>query len=124
MASGTNADSAVYNQPQAQGPTSVDLAGGLSPYATMGQGGIVWEWTESASDVSNSLSSENRAVRGGRWVNTENVLRSSFRRNDDPTFENSDIGVRVASVPEPSTYALLLLGAGAAYIWKRRKSSL
>ena len=123
VASGTNASSAVYNG-VASVPAIVGSAGGLSPYATMGQGGNVWEWNESAFDGSNSSSSENRAIRGGSWGSSENNLRSSGRVNDDPAFEFFFIGFRVASVPEPSTYALLLLGVGAAYIWKRRKSSL
>jgi hypothetical protein len=60
------------------------------------------------------------------FVNIGNagILASSTRSSGNPTFETTSIGFRVASVPEPSTYALLLLGAGAAYLWKRRKSSL
>ncbi len=123
VASGTDAGSAVYDG-VASVPAIVGSAGGLSPYATMGQGGNVWEWNESASDGSNSSSSENRAFRGGYWSNTEDFLRSSDRVDAAPTYEDYAIGFRVASVPEPSTYALLLLGAGAAYLWKRRKSSL
>ena len=123
VASGTNAGSAVYNA-VASVPAIVDSAGGLSPYGTMGQGGNIFEWNESAFDGSNSSSSENRAIRGGSWGSSENNLRSSGRVNDDPAFEFFFIGFRVASVPEPSTYALLLLGAGAVYLWKRRKSSL
>ncbi len=124
VASGTNAGTAVYNGGAVRNPAAVTLAGGLSPYGTMGQGGNIFEWNESAFDGSNSSSSEFRAVRGGDFLNTELNLRSSFRSFLDPTFEDGGIGFRVASVPEPSTYALLLLGAGAAYIWKRRKSSL
>ena len=123
VASGTNGGSAVYGG-AASVPAIVDSAGGLSPYGTMGQGGNIFEWNESAFDGSNSSSSENRAIRGGSWGSSENNLRSSGRVNDDPAFEFFFIGFRVASVPEPSTYALLLLGAGAVYLWKRRKSSL
>ncbi len=123
VASGTDAGSAVYNGAAAV-PAIVDSAGGLSPYGTMGQGGNVWEWNESAFDGSNSLSSEVRAIRGGGWFNTENSLRSSFRSGNGPTSGDNFIGFRVASVPEPSTYALVLLGAGAVYLWKRRKGSL
>jgi len=123
VASGTGAGTAVYNN-AASVPAIVESAGGLSPYGTVGQGGNVFEWNESAFDGSNSSSSENRVIRGGSWDFTEFNLRSSFRGAAVPSGEDSDIGFRVASVPEPSTYALLLLGAGAAYIWKRRKSSL
>ena len=123
VASGTNAGSAVYDG-AASVPAIVASAGGLSPYGTMGQGGNVFEWNESAFDGSNSSASEDRAIRGGSWGSSGGSLRSSGRVYDVPSFEFFFIGFRVASVPEPSTYALLLLGAGAVYIWKRRKSSL
>ncbi len=123
VASGTNASSAVYDG-TASVPAIVASAGGLSPYGTMGQGGNIFEWNESAFDGSNSSSSETRAFRGGGWGFSEFGLRSSFRYSDAPTIEENYLGFRVASVPEPSTYALLLLGAGAVYLWKRRKSSL
>ena len=123
VASGTNAGSAVYDG-TASDPAIVDSAGGLSPYGTMGQGGNVFEWNESAFDGLNSSSSEDRAVLGGDWNDSENFLRSSSRSLDDPALEINYLGFRVASVPEPSTYVLVLLGAGAVYLWKRRKSSL
>lgn len=37
-----------------------------------------------------------------------------FNGGSDPSFT-------IEQVPEPSTYALVLLGAGAVYVWKRRK---
>ena len=123
VASGTNAGTAVYDG-VAGSPAAVTNAGDLSPYGTMGQGGNVWEWNESAFAGTNSLSSEDRAVRGGYWLNPAVTLRSSDRSLFDPAFDFHGFGFRVASVPEPSTYALLLLGAGAVYLWKRRKSSL
>ena len=123
VASGTNAGSAVYNN-AASVPAIVDSAGGLSPYGTMGQGGNVYEWNESAFAGTNSSSSDARAVRGGDFLNTELNLRSSFRSFLDPTFEDGGIGFRVASVPEPSTYALLLMAGAGWLLWKRRKASL
>jgi formylglycine-generating enzyme required for sulfatase activity len=123
VASGTNAGTAVYNS-AASVPATVNSAGGLSPYGTMGQGGNVWDWTESALDGTNSSPSEDRARRGGSWGNLVNDLRSSTRYYWAPSLDSSQIGFRVASVPEPSTYVLVLLGAGAVYLWKRRKSSL
>jgi MYXO-CTERM domain-containing protein len=109
----------------------VDSAGGLSPYGTMGQGGNVWEWNESAFDGSNSWSSEFRAIRGGGWAGTEGNLRSSIRGSLVPTDEGANVGFRVASaasveaIPEPGTWAAAVLLAGAAgYVrWRRRRAA-
>jgi hypothetical protein len=123
VASGTNAGTAVYDG-AASVPAIVDSAGGLSPYLTSGQGGNVWEWNESAFAGTNSSPSELRSRLGGYWNGSAVYLNSSFRNGLDPTVGSDGIGFRVASVPEPSTKALFLLGAGAVYLWKRRKSSL
>jgi formylglycine-generating enzyme required for sulfatase activity len=123
VASGTNAGTAVYNQGFDQGPAGVDLAGALSAYGTMGQGGNVSEWNESAFDGTNSSSSENRVRRGGSWGSSESILRSSSRSTIDPTVELNTIGFRVAAVPEPSTYAMALAGlaCGGYTMFRRRK---
>jgi len=52
VASGTAASTAIYRQSIAGGPADITLAGGLSPYGTMAQGGNVWEWDETAGDLS------------------------------------------------------------------------
>ena len=123
VASGTNEGSAVYRP--ALVPAIVDSAGGSSPHGTMGQGGNVREWNESAFDDSNNISSElRRAIRGGGWANAEISLRSSNRLGADPTGEVGNLGFRVASVPEPSAYALLLMAGAGWLLWKRRKASL
>jgi len=127
VASGTDAGSAVYDG-TASVPAIVDSAGGLSPYGTMGQGGNVFEWNESAFDGSNSSSSGARAVRGGFWFAAEQFLRSSTRVDNVPEVEVFYIGFRVASVdtapiPEPGTWAAMAIFAGgAAYAgWRRRR---
>jgi formylglycine-generating enzyme required for sulfatase activity len=122
VASGTNAGTAVYDV--ASFPAIVDSAGGLSPYGTMGQGGNVFEWNESAFDGSNSLSSEDRVFRGGDWNSAENNLRSSGRNPLDPANYVSSIGFRVASVPEPSAAMLLLMAGGACLLRRRLSRSL
>jgi formylglycine-generating enzyme required for sulfatase activity len=131
VASGTDAGTAVYDG-VASVPAIVDNAGGLSPYGTMGQGGNVSEWSESAFDGSNSSASEDRAFRGGSWDKDDKWIaraRDSFRTNSAslpvfrlPSGDGIDLGFRVASVPEPSTYALLLMtGAGALWLARRRR---
>ncbi len=130
VASGTDAGTAVYNN-AASVPAIVESAGGLSPYGTMGQGGNVWEWNESAFDGTNSSSSEFRAIRGGGWFSSEFDLRSSVRIDFGPTYEVNFIGFRVASaasveaIPEPGTWAAAVLLAGAAGYsrWRKRKVS-
>ncbi len=118
VASGTASGSAVYNHVATQ-PAGVDNSGGLSAYGTMGQNGNVWEWSESAYDGSNNVTTEGRAMRGGGWLSSELGLRSSLRFNYAPTYEDGGIGFRVASVPEPSA-ALLVLMAGGAWLLRRR----
>jgi len=122
VASGTTADTAVYGGQS--GPADVNQSGGLSPYGTMGQGGNVWEWSESASDGSNNSASGDRAVRGGFWLNTVFDVRSSGRLVVVPTVEVGGIGFRVASIPEPSTTLLVLMAGGALLLKKRLSRSL
>ena len=121
VASGTSAGTAVGGAP-ASSPAGVDNAGGLSPYGTMGQSGNVYELNESAPDGANDSANEARTIRGGFWSSTEFQLSSWFRFDYQPTMEGSSVGFRVASVPEPSTYALLLMtGAGALWLARRRR---
>ena len=96
------------------------LAGGLSVYLTMGQNGNVYEWQESAFDGANSSSSEDRAIRGGRWNTFEANLR--IRDTNGPSLSESGLGFRVASIPEPSS-AMLMVGSGLFGLVRRRRAS-
>ena len=89
-----------------------------SAYDTFDQGGNVWEWNDAVSGSS-------RGLRGGSW-NFYYLygLQSSFRDYFDPAGEYGLVGFRVASVPEPSTAVLVLMGVGALYLWKRRRATL
>jgi formylglycine-generating enzyme required for sulfatase activity len=105
VASGTGADTAVYSQPFDMGPADITLAGGLSPYGTMGQGGNVSEWEETDYyDLFNDDGSSARGIRGDNWainIFGSSDLLSSIRHGGGPTIENYSIGFRVASsVPE------------------------
>ena len=130
VASGTNAGTAVYSN-ATNAPAQVSLAGGLSPYGTMGQGGNVWEWNETAYDGTNSSGSEKRVFRGGYWSSAASELQSSYRDLDFPSYQINSVGFRVASaqpaaaVPEPGTWAAAaLLAVGAAFVrWRKRTGS-
>jgi formylglycine-generating enzyme required for sulfatase activity len=114
----------VYFQPTAQGPADITNAGGLSQYGTMAQNGNVWEWNESAYDGSNDNVSEPRELRGGSWFVNSFDLVASSRYDFDPTLENGSFGFRVASVPEPASGLLVLLGLSAVLRRRRKPGSL
>ena len=124
VTSGTQLNSAVYRQPTNQSlPAEVIAAGGLSPYATMGQGGNIWEWTETALSGDNNSATNVRTIRGGGWTSLEGQLSSSFRStNGLPDGDRPWVGFRVASIPEPSTYALLLVTGAGALWWAAKKA--
>lgn len=86
-------------------------------YGTFDQGGNVWEWNDAVIGSS-------RGLRGASWDSSGYFLQSSDGSYGTPTLEISDIGFRVASVPEPSTAVLMLMGGGAWLLWKRRKVTL
>jgi formylglycine-generating enzyme required for sulfatase activity len=80
-----------------------------SPYGTFDQGGNVWEWNEAI------LGNFTRSIRGGGYadsrstINYDEGMRASVRNYlITPGSERNDVGFRVASVPEPTTYALAL----------------
>jgi sulfatase modifying factor 1 len=128
VASGTAPGTAVYNQPfGASDPADVHLAGWLSPYGTMGQGGNVWEWEETSYDLLNATPGADRAIRGGVWIGTPDNLPASYRNFDGASVEGQFTGFRVASrgvtVPEPTAAVLLMLGSiGAAFTRRRPRS--
>jgi hypothetical protein len=122
VASGTGAGTAVYDQSFATGPADITLAGGLSPYGTMGQGGNVWEWEESSFDLFNNSSSSARGIRGGDWNDDSDDLRATERFNFFPHHEFNIIGFRVASIPEPSTMLMGALATVGLLVWRRRLS--
>ena len=117
---GTAGNTAVYAQSSSTGPADITNAGGLSAYATMGQGGNVWEWNETPFDGINSTADESRELRGGSWLDDGFVLDASVRGFGNPSGEGYASGFRVASVPEPSTGLLVLLGLSGLLL-KRRK---
>ena len=121
---GTAANTAVYLQSVSQGPADISNAGGLSAYGTMGQGGNVWEWNETAYDGTNNTAGESRERRGGSWYNASINLDASNRSNVGPASVYNDSGFRVASVPEPSTGLLVVLGLSGLLLKRRKTGTL
>jgi len=120
VASGTAANTAVYDQSVSTGPADITNAGGLSPWGTMGQDGNVWEWTETALDGINNRAGESRLLRGGNWVFRSHVFGASESVGDGPSADTIELGFRVASVPEPSSLSLLALGGVVVALRRRR----
>lgn len=121
VASGTTPGTAVYAQAPPQGPADITLAGGLSLYGTMGQGGSVNEWEETEFDLVNNSSSSGRGVRGGDWGDGSVRLLSSHRViNGTPSDELYYVGFRVASasIPEPSSLLCCGLVMFGVLFWK------
>ena len=123
-ASGTGENTNVVVYGYQYGPADITSAGAFSPYGTMGQGGNVFEWNETAYDGSNNIADESRELRGGAWNMSSIYLNASERLN----FYGPSIGdtydfhgFRVASVPEPSTGLLVVLGL-SGFLLRRRKT--
>ena len=113
--------------PQAEPPPGIDLINGSANYAyavgdltnvgsytakpsnsaygTFDQGGSVWEWNDTV------ISGSSRGLRGGSFFVYGDYLRASYRGLNDPTYESGAVGFRVAEVPEPTSFALLAMGA-------------
>jgi formylglycine-generating enzyme required for sulfatase activity len=122
--SGTEEGTAVYNEPFIPIVALVSEAGGLSPYGTMAQGGNVYEFMENSYVGIYEPLGDSRTLRGGDASNTAWNMRSTDSTYDAPDSYSMYHGFRVASVPEPSTYALLLMtAAGALWLSRRRRKN-
>ncbi|MDZ4818612.1 MAG: PEP-CTERM sorting domain-containing protein [Planctomycetota bacterium] len=118
------AGGAVYNQlgGNGLGPAIVSESASLSLHGTLGQTGNVWEILETASDLTNNDPAEQRIRRGGGWNVTDATTMSvSFFNSSNPQQEQEFTGFRVAMVPEPSSIALLGLGAISLTVLARRR---
>ena len=124
VAGGTVAGTAVYNGGAVVAPADVTNAGGLSAYGTLGQGGNVVEWRESAFDGVNDAPSEYRVFGGGSWASAAIQLSTGLLSGNDPAFSDSTTGFRVASVPEPSCAGLLLSASLLSLAQRRRRAAL
>jgi formylglycine-generating enzyme required for sulfatase activity len=75
VSNGTEPYTAVYDQTDEVGPADITLAGALSPYGTMGQGGNAWEWNDTPVDFQQSL---HVMGKGGDFRGSYDGLVSSY----------------------------------------------
>jgi formylglycine-generating enzyme required for sulfatase activity len=84
--------------------------------------GNVWEWMESPYNDDDDGAGSPRGLRVAAWGYTPFGLGAAERYfYYSPTYEYYSIGFRVASVPEPGSITLLLCGAIAIMIGRRRR---
>jgi formylglycine-generating enzyme len=88
-----------------------------SYYGTFDQGGNVWEWNEAVVSFSNFY----RGKRGSSWYGTESFLPATYRTYAPAAGISTEFGFRVASIPEPSTAALIGLAAVALFTTRGRR---
>ncbi len=112
-------DAVFYDGYNQRHPNDVTNSGIASPYGTIGQGGNVWEWNETAIDSS-------RGLRGGAYHSIWYHLGSSYRGSYAPADTLDLIGFRVASnsvaaVPEPGSLIIWTCGSLGAVVLRRRR---
>jgi formylglycine-generating enzyme required for sulfatase activity len=76
----------------------------LSPYGTFDQGGNVYEWTDAL------IWEPWRVHRGGSWRDEYYMLRASNAGFGSPSSDFDIVGFRVASIPEPGSITLCVVG--------------
>ena len=108
------------------GPPDITSAGELSAFGTMGQGGGVWEWNETAYDGTNDTAGENRVLRGGSWQDNGIYRDALYLRSENPLNGLGNLagyvfGFRVAMIPEPSSLSLLVIGGVVVALGRRKK---
>ncbi len=74
------------------------------------------EWNEAL--ISGSF--EGRGLRGGSWEDNSSFIAASYRLNGSPAYGYSNVGFRVATVPEPSTAALAAVGCVMVLWWRKQ----
>ena len=117
IANGFNGGYAVTNSMSFPSGNALTAVGAFtqadSYYGTFDQGGNVWEWND-------TIVGSSRGLRGGSCYYHEYNLRASNRSPNVPTFENNNVGFRVATVPEPTSAVILSCGALMLLTMRRR----
>jgi formylglycine-generating enzyme required for sulfatase activity len=107
-------------------PNEITNVGVLSPFGTVGQGGNVTEWLETAFDRGNDVPAEDRRENGGTWNGIDTGLFAPNGRTGlPPTFQSVALGLRISSqVPEPHSLSIaaILFGLSINFTCCRAKN--
>ena len=82
--------------------------------------GNVLEWNEDEK-VPGNPEDFGLMTRGGGWNSIEPILGSTYRTEQAQDYEDWDVGLRIAVIPEPSSVLLLTLGSGGIIFYRRSK---
>jgi formylglycine-generating enzyme required for sulfatase activity len=93
--------------------------GAFENNGTYDMNGNVFEMQESAFDGTLDDMDESRVIRGGAFYHDASRLHAAHREAYGPTDESSNIGFRVAAIPEPSSIALIGLVGGITVFARR-----
>lgn len=98
------------------------FANSASPYETFDQGGNVWEWNDTLMRQQTNYTE--RGLRGGSfWFDSFGMFAANRNGREAPITEDSGIGFRVASVPEPGCLAMLVgIALTAVLCWWRKRA--
>jgi len=125
VSGGTDPNTAVFDQRANNypyyGPADITNAGGVSAYGTMGQGGNIRDWIETAVDGINDTANEDRYLRGGGWDQLVSLINTSYNYAS-PWDESFSFGFRVVMIPEPSSLSLLVLGGAVVALCRRKRA--
>jgi Sulfatase-modifying factor enzyme 1 len=110
-------------------PNDITNVGKLSPFGTAGQGGNVWELTETDINLLNDTTiTFNRIWRGGSWNSDISFLRRTSRISGGSlSFSEANyLGFRIASsvVPEPATTILVVIAFSMLIVRRRAANCL
>jgi len=93
--------------------------GTTSPYGAFDMAGNVWQWVDGRGPV---VGTSSRTLAGTSYSSDVRFSRSSTPYQLGAADASTEVGFRVASIPEPSTIALAAIGMVALFVIGHRRN--